>query len=85
MLRAVFFASILVASPAMARDLLAPGGHFQQPEANTILVAETTAEPFTATPHRPGYVCSIRGLGRTSTCAMRSWDERLGSQRLAER
>jgi len=79
MIRAIGLSALLVVlfapNAAHARDLLSAGN----PPTRIVKAAfqpRPHAAPFTTLPDGPGYVCSISGLGRTSTCIVRSAAER---------
>lgn len=79
-MRVAIVASVLVTliavDAAAARDLLSAA--VPKATARVELVSEEIEVPssFTTRFGRAGYVCSISGLGRSSTCIYRSWDSR---------
>ncbi len=77
-LMAAISVAVCIATPIQARDLLAPSNlkRVASPVTRTITAEVEHNAPFTTSFGKPAYVCSISGLGRTSTCVMRSWAER---------
>lgn len=78
--------ALCAADAALARDLLSKPVPRPPVRAVTASADVTLPEPFTTSPGRPGYTCSISGLGHTSRCTYRSWRARLSmAERFASR
>lgn len=72
----VVLAMALTVSGAQARDLLAPSNIGNRPSVAAVVLPTSVKEPFSVTRGQASHVCSISGLGHTSVCAVRGWEQR---------